>query len=115
MSKIAENPFVAKRELKSEVIHFRVAASQKAAWNQALEELGVGDQSAFFRGAIEAAIALSFRSTDPAWKGFVAAIQAEAKKRLGSGLAQEGALGYENAGRETKTISLDALKKSLGR
>jgi hypothetical protein len=114
MSKTAENPFVAKKELKSEVIHFRVVASQKAAWNQALEELGVEDQSAFFRGAIEAAIALSFRSADPAWEGFIAAIQSEAKKRLGAGLAQEGALGYESAGREAKTVSLEALKKNLG-
>jgi hypothetical protein len=114
MSKLAENPFVTKKELKSDIIHFRVAASQKAAWLKALEELGVADQSAFFRGAIEAAIAMSFRSADPAWKGFIAAIQVEAKKRLGAGLIQEGAVGYESAGREAKAISLEALKKNLG-
>ena len=107
------NPFVSHKETKDDVIHFRVAASQKEAWLGALKTLGVSDQSAFFRGAIEAAIAMSFRAKDPKWKEFILAIQGEAKSILGAGLASGGAGAYEGAGKGVKTVSLDALKEKL--
>jgi hypothetical protein len=114
MAKLKEsprNPFVSAKETKDDVIHFRVAASQKNAWLGALKALEVTDQSAFFRGAIEAAIAMSFRAKDPKWKEFILAVQNEAKLRLGAGLGSGGAVAYERAGKGVKTVKLEALEE----
>ena len=116
MAKLKEssrNPFVSAKETKDDVIQFRVASSQKEAWLRALNALEVTDQSAFFRGAIEAAIAMSFRAKDPKWKEFILAVQSEAKERLGAGLANAGAAAYEMAGKGVKTVALDVLRQRL--
>jgi hypothetical protein len=107
------NPFVARKETKDGIIHFRVAASQKDAWLRAMKGLGVKDQSAFFRGAIEAAIAMSHRAHDPQWLEFIQAIQREARSHLGVGIKQEGAAGFELAGKGVDSVPIQDLKKKL--
>jgi hypothetical protein len=103
---------LASKENKDDVVRFRVSASQKAIWEEALGHMGVRDFSSFYRGAIEAAIVMSERADDPTWQKFLKDIQAASKKRFGSPTALHGAKDYEYAGRGVKSVLASEVFKS---
>ena len=71
---------------KTTTIKFRIDPRQKKFWEEQITALGVEDISAYIRNAVDRSIGLDFRSADPKWQAFLAAIQKQAKHYLGYGL-----------------------------
>jgi len=76
-------------------------------------DLGVKDFSSFARGAIQEAIEMGFRASDPKWKAFIEAIQPTAKEILGYGIFHEGAAATEGYGKERRGVSVSEFAKKL--
>lgn len=101
-------------ESQSEVIRFRLTPSLKRHIEDSLAALGVGDLSAFARGALLNAIELAKLGQDPKWQEFLATVNAgPAKAILGHGLALPEAADVEGRGRERDGISVAQLKRKL--
>lgn len=101
-------------ERQTDVLRFRITPSLKRHIEAAVAELGVGDFSAFARGALLNAIELAKLSRDPKWREFLAAANAgPAKAILGHGLALPAAGDIEGLGRERQGLDAKGLKAAL--
>lgn len=76
-----------KKVAKDALLTIRIDPRQKKFWEDSVGQLGAEDLSSYIRRAVDRCIGQDFRSLDPKWQAFMDAVQNDATKVLGHGLA----------------------------
>ena len=76
-----------KKVSKDALLTIRIDPKQKKFWEESVNQLGAEDLSSYIRRAVDRCIGQDYRSLDPKWQAFIDAMQENAHKILGHGLA----------------------------